>query len=147
MSAPTDKGYTLDWASEFIAETNVLLDRSPAGYAGFSLRLGPAQREWSFTDSEWRTGQNTIHGQPARWVKLSAGFNEPAVAIFDHPGNLRHPARWYADQSMPYFSPAPLFDRPFEMAAGKKVVLRYRVVVTDHDPGVTATNAMGESFK
>ena len=147
VSAPTEKGYTLDWVSEFTAVTNVVLDRSPAGYAGFSLRLGPEQRKWTFTDSEGRSGQQAIHGQPARWVKLSAGTNSPAVAIFDHSDNLRHPARWYVDQSMPYFSPAPLFAGPFEMAAGKKVAFRYRVFVTDNDPGDTAMNAISGTFE
>lgn len=147
VSAPTESGYTLDWMSEFTAVTNVLLDRSPAGYAGFSLRLGPEQRKWTFTSSEGRAGQQATHGQPARWVKISAGTHAPAVAIFDHPANLRHPARWYVDQSMPYFSPAPLFAGPFEMAAGKTVVFRYRVLVTDQDPGEAAMNVNGGTFR
>lgn len=100
VSAPTQQGYVLDWVATFTAVTNVVLDRTDAGYAGFSLRLGPAQRKWTFTDSEGRSGQGAIHGQAARWVKFSAGTNAPAVAMFDHPGNLRHPARWYVDQSM-----------------------------------------------
>ena len=147
VSAPTEKGYTLNWVSEFTAVTNVVLDRSPAGYAGFSLRLGPEQRKWTFRDSEGRSGQQAIHGQPARWVRLSAGTNAPAVAIFDHPDNLRHPARWYVDQSMPYFSPAPLFAGLFELAAGKKVAVRYRMFVTDQDPGDTALSAIWGTLK
>ncbi len=146
-SAPAARGYTLDWVSEFTALTNVVLDRSPAGYAGFSLRLGPEQRRWTFTASEGRSGQNGIHGQPARWVKLSAGTNAPAVVIFDHPDNPRHPARWYVDQSMPYFSPAPLFERLLEMPAGKKLVFRYRVIVMDHDPGEAGMNRIQDAFK
>ena len=147
VSAPTEQGYTLDWVSEFTAVTNVVLDRSPAGYAGFSLRLRPEQRKWTFTNSEGRTGQQAIHGQPARWVKITAGTNAPAVAIFDHPDNLRHPARWYVDQSMPYFSPAPLFAGLFEMAAGKTMAFRYRVFVTDEDPGDAALNAAWGAFR
>ena len=147
VSAPTDQGYTLDWVAEFTAVTNIVLDRSPAGYAGFSLRLGPEQRKWTFTNSEGRSGQPATHGQPARWVKLSAGTNAPAVAIFDHPDNLRHPVRWYVDQSMPYFSPAPLFERLLELEAGKKIVLRYRVLVTDQDPGDTAVNGIWGTLK
>jgi alpha-L-fucosidase len=147
VSAPTEKGYTLDWVSEFTAATDVVLDRSPAGYAGFSLRLGPEQRKWTFTDSEGHSGQPAIHGQPASWVKLSAGVDSPAVAIFDHLENLRHPARWYVDQSMPYFSPAPLFERPFEMAAGKTLDFRYRVLVTDQDPGEANMNVQAGAFK
>ena len=147
VSALVGKGYTLDWVCEFTAVTNLVLDRSPAGYAGFSLRLGPAQRKWTFTDSEGRSGQRAIHGQSARWVKLSAGSNAPAVAILDHRDNLRHPARWYVDQSMPYFSPAPLFQRPLELAPGKKLFLRYRVFITDEDPGEASLNAMWEAFQ
>jgi predicted esterase len=140
VSAPTDEGYTMEWMSAFTAVGDVVLDRSPAGYAGFSLRLGPEQRKWTFSDSEGRAGQAAIHGQPARWVKLTAGSNAPAVTIFDDPANLRHPARWYVDQSMPYFSPAPLFERPFELAAGTTATFRYRVFVTDHDSSEPAKN-------
>jgi hypothetical protein len=147
VSAPTRNGYILDWVATFTAVTNVVLDRTAAGYAGFSLRLGPEQRKWTFTDSEGRLGQAAIHGQTARWVKLSAGTNAPAVAIFDHPDNPRHPARWYVDQSMPYFSPAPLFERPLEMAAGQEMTFRHRVFVTDQDPGEAKMNAMRDTFK
>ena len=47
---------------------------------------------------------------------------------------------------MPYFSPAPLFERSLEMAAGKKIAFRHRVYVMDQDPGKTAMNAIWDGF-
>lgn len=145
VSAPSANGYALEWVSEFSAVTNVTLDRTPlpdeaggkpwGGYAGFSLRLGPEQRKWAFSDSESRSGEKSMHGQPAHWAKLSAGTNGPAVQIFDQPDNVRYPTRWYISQGMPYFSPAPLFARSLALAGGEKLVLRYRLLVTDRDPG------------
>jgi hypothetical protein len=149
LSAPSESGYVLDWTSAFTAVTNVILERTPppgqpnsrpwGGYAGFSLRLAAGQRTWTFRDSEGRLGQKDLHGQPARWVKLTSGAGGPAAVIFDDPSNFQFPSRWFVDQNMPYFSPAVIFEKPRELRAGEKLTLRYRLQVTDHDPGDTAT--------
>jgi hypothetical protein len=40
----------------------------------------------------------TAWGRPARWVDYSGTIDGKPVgiAVFDHPGNLRHPTRWHA---------------------------------------------------
>jgi type 1 glutamine amidotransferase len=143
ISAPVDGRYEMNWTSEFTAVTNVSLTRTPppgepggvsyGGYAGLSLRCTPALAKWTFTNSASDTGEKAIHGQPANWLKLSAGANQPAVAIYDNAGNPRHPSPWYGVASMPYFSPAILFHKTMDLKAGEKLMLRYRIVVTDHD--------------
>jgi hypothetical protein len=38
--------------------------------------------------------------------------------------------QWYVAPTMPFFSPAVLYDAPYSMAAGETLFLRYRVVVS-----------------
>ena len=150
ISAPAHGRYELRWVSEFTAVTNVTLARTPladephgqswGGYAGLSLRLNAAARSWIFSNSQNSTGEKDSHGQPAAWMKLSAGTNRAAVTIFDDVQNARHPSPWYVSQAMLFFSPALLFRQPLEMAAGEKLTLRYRFLITDHD--LTETNSL-----
>jgi len=143
VSAPDRNGcYYIDWVSVFRAgDTNVVLDRTPipgqkngkpyGGYAGLSLRMAASTKAWQFLGSEGPLGPES-RGSKARWVDFSGkiatgGF--AGVAIFDHPGNPRHPSSWWLSASMPYFSPALLFDKPYTLAAGKTMKLRYRILI------------------
>lgn len=143
ISAPAQGRYEIHWTSEFTAVTNVTLIRTPplgepggvawGGYAGLSLRLNPATRGWTFSNSSGAAGVTALHGKPASWLKFSAGTNLPAVTIFDDAQNRRHPSPWYVNQDMPYFSPALLFDQSLPLSPGEKLTLRYRILITDHD--------------
>ena len=151
VSPPRADGrYHIDWTGTFTAaDADVVLDRTPlphekggkgyGGYAGLSLRLAKETRGWTFLDSEGRQYHQKMgkqaaimHGLAARWIDYSGtGTDGEAggAAIFDHPENLRHPPKWYANAGMPYFSPALLFDRPHTIGAGKSLTLRYRILV------------------
>jgi len=144
LSAPdAAKSYRIDWESTFTAtDKEVKLDRTPlpgqpdgkghGGYAGLSLRMAAATRGWTFTNSEGATGQEAIHGKPARWMDFSgktAGGVEGGMTVFDHPANPRHPTPWYVAAGMPYFSPALIFNEPFTLPAGGALTLRYRMLV------------------
>ncbi|MHC4198509.1 MAG: DUF6807 family protein [Planctomycetota bacterium] len=143
LSAPDKTGsYRIDWQSVFTAaDVDVKLDRTPikgerggkgwGGYAGLSLRMAKSTRGWRFVDSEGRMDEKG-HGQKARWMDFfgnTASGRAAGVAVFDHPENLRHPSPWYVAKGMPYFSPALLFNKPYTLAAGKSLTLRYRVLV------------------
>lgn len=143
ISAPAHGRYELKWTSEFIAVTNMTLSRTPlpgepdgqsyGGYAGLSLRLNHGTRQWTFTNSAGASGMAAVHGKPASWMKLTAGPNLPAVAIFDDPRNNQHPVPWYVNDGMPFFSPSPLFAKNLTLMPGEKLQLRYRLLITDHD--------------
>ncbi len=143
VSGPDEQGrYRIDWRSTFTAgEKDVLLDRTPipgekggkgfGGYAGLSVRMAKTTRHWRFVDSEGRKDKEA-HGNKARWLDFSgetAGGGSAGVTIFDHPDNLRHPSPWYVAKGMPYFSPAVLFNKPYMLAAGKSLTLRYRILI------------------
>jgi hypothetical protein len=140
-------GYRIDWASEFTAgEKDVVLKGGTAGggYAGLSVRVAQNSRDWVLSDSEGRSEKassasmaNAIHGQHARWADVSLVSSitgQPAgIALFDHPDNLRYPSYWHCvlqdKTAFGYFSPAPLWKEPYTLGAGKKLILRYGILV------------------
>ena len=145
VSAPTNGSYEINWTSEFIAVTTVNLTRTPlpgepegksyGGYAGLSLRLDKVRGGWTFSNSSGAAGATALHGKPATWLKFSAGVNLPAVTIFDDAKNVRYPSPWYVNQEMPFFSPALLFAKSLTLSPGGKLVLHYKISITDHDVG------------
>ena len=142
-----DGTYRIDWTGTFRAlSKDLLLDRTPpedqpdgqswGGYSGMSVRIAEEMREWRITDSEGREGLD-CHRQPARWIRGDFAHGETGseggIAILDHPGNLRHPTPSFVvmpgKEAFVYYSPAPLFEEPLLLAAGKSLTLRYRIVV------------------
>ena len=147
MSAPDQEGtYSIDVTTVFTAGSDVVtLDRTPppasggpeyGGYGGLSLRFPRDLQGWVFRSSEGIRNAAEGHGRAARWVDLSGPT--AGIAMFDHPGNLRHPQSWYLSDkaSLLFFNPAPLFHQPLELAANSTVTLRYRVLV--HSKPVSA---------
>ena len=147
VSAPGGDGrYRIDWAGTFTAgQQDVLLQGGTAGggYAGMSVRISQATRDWRLIDSEGRvdvpgghTAKNT-HGQKARWMDFSvvdAATNDiGGIAILQHPSTFRFPTYWHnvMDDTVPfgYFSPAPLWAEPFTLQAGKTLKVRYRILI------------------
>ncbi len=152
VSAPDNTGaYRIDWHSAFTAgEKDVLLQGGSAGggYAGLSVRISQASRDWVLIDSEGRRDVDTgpanpmgiaanTHGKRARWMDFSlvdAATGQPCgIAILDHPSNPRHPSQWHnvmaAAGRFGYFSPAMLWSEPYKLPAGQRFTLRYRILV------------------
>jgi hypothetical protein len=143
VSAPDENGcYHIDWLSIFAAGANdVILDRtglpgeengkSYGGYAGLSLRMAPHTKNWQFLSSEGPLKPESL-GTKARWVDFS-GYTAKdmlaGIAVFDHPDNPRHPSSWWLSASMPYWSPAVIFHKPYTLPAGKTLTLRYRILI------------------
>jgi len=136
-----DGSYRIDWQSEFVALEDLLLERTPivgqpdgvghGGYAGFSVRMAKGTRGWKVVGSQ-ADAEEAEHGDPARWLHPTGPTPEgktAGLAIFDHPKNSRHPASWYIDRNMPYFSPAILFNEPLKIPGGESLELRYRLLI------------------
>jgi hypothetical protein len=143
VSAPDENGcYYIDWLSVFTGGDNdVLLDRTPipgekngksyGGYAGLSLRMAEHTRDWHFLGSEGPLEPES-RGSKARWADFTGEVAEgrsAGVAVFDCPDNPRHPSSWWLSCSMPYFSPAVLFHKPYTLPAGKTLTLQYRILI------------------
>ena len=140
VSPPADDGsYFIDWLGVFTAGgADVLLDRTPilgqakgvawGGYAGLSLRLAPALRDWKFVDSE---GPVNKVWKEARWMAFGGSIakgTSASILVLDHPTSFRHPTLWYLLGGMPYFSPAVLYQEPYTLPARKSILLKYRIV-------------------
>jgi hypothetical protein len=114
------------------------------------VRFSKDIADWQFVDSEGRKDL-AAHGQNTRWMDFSGRF-APAktggIAIFDHPGNLRHPEPAFVimDPKAPfgYFSPALLFNKPYTLPAGQSLTLRYRVLI---HPGRLDTNSLEREWQ
>ena len=137
ISKPEKNGnYRIDWSSVFMAaDRPVELDRTPphkgrvvwGGYAGLSLRFPKGLKGWKFLTSENATSAAQGSGKNAQWADFSGPIS--GIAVFDHPGNLRHPSPWYLNADLPFFSPALLYNKPLELAPKQEMKLRYRVLV------------------
>ena len=154
VSAPDAAGcYTVDWTAEFtVGAEPVQLDRTPpyskggmkwGGYAGLSLRFPSGIKGWTFRTSEGKTGAAEANGEKARWVDFSGPV--AGITVFNHPANPRHPSLWYLNESLPYFSPAVLYDAPMELKPGATMTLRYRVLVHPAPMALEAVAAFGIS--
>ena len=146
ITPPDEKGcYRIDWHMVSTAQDqDVHFDRTktkaeggPAwgGYAGLSYRAAKGMTAYKTLDSEGRRNM-AGHGQHARWLDFSGIVDRTAskaagVAIFDHPGNPRHPTPWYIIMSghFGYVGPAFLFDRGYILPKRKSLVLKYRMLV------------------
>lgn len=114
---------------------------------------GSAGATGRITDSEGRTDAD-VWGQAARWVDYSGTVEGrvQGVAVFDHPTNLRHPARWHArGYGLVAANPFGLYEftgaspgaGDHTVAAGESLTLRYRFVF---HLGDAAAAALGDRW-
>ena len=150
VSAPDKDGnYHLDWTFTFTALTELKIDRTPiqgqkggkpwGGYAGLSIRAAMDHKRWDFMDSEGRRGLQG-HGKTSRWVAhmgMTKSKEEAATVIIDHPENRDTPTKWYLNKGMPYYSPAFIFTKGFEMKKDETLSLRYRMLIQSKQTGPT----------
>ena len=90
------------------------------------------------------TGEKRIWGKRADWVDYYGNVSgeDVGIAIFDDPGNLRHPTYWHARQygllaANPFGLKEFLHDRhqdgSFVIPAGQSLTFRYRVYIHHGD--------------
>jgi len=84
----------------------------------------------------------------SRWCAYTAKADgKPVtVAMFDHPGNPRHPATWFTmAKPFAYLSATMrLHEEPLKVVAGKPLMLRYGVALWD---GRVETSQIDELYK
>ena len=156
VTAPSKAGaYHVDWLSTFTAgDADVLLDRTPiagephgvawGGYAGLSIRLAPALRQWQFMDSDGPVKKTSTQ---ARWIAFGGPMKNgqsAAIIVLDHPQSFRHPTPWYLIQGMPYFSPAVLYRSPYKLPARQSLTLKYRLLF---QPGAVDCKAVDRQWQ
>lgn len=112
-------------------------------YFGLGLRFVRAMdKRGKFDNSEHAEGE-VFRGDErltrARWCAYSSRVDDKpvTVAMFDHPGNVRHPATWFtmADPFAYLSATLNLHREPLTLKAGEPLQLRYGVALWDgHAP-------------
>lgn len=80
-------------------------------------------------NSEGAYDADAIHGRSAAWVACVGVVHTETVgfAFLDHPDNPWHPPPWVA-RADGTLSPSPFAWREMELAAGRAIFLRYRLI-------------------
>ena len=109
----------------------------------FSLRAARDITPWgggTLVNSDGQEGEKATFGRQAAWCaywgkrKGNPGLVE-GIALLDHPQNPWSPCQWFT-RDYGFISPTPMnfLDKPWKLAAGKSVSLRYRVLLFAGDP-------------
>jgi hypothetical protein len=81
----------------------------------------------TITNSEGKTGEPAIFGQPAKWMDYSgpaAKGGAEGITYFDHPSNPGHPAHWHVREDG-WMGAAVCLNGPVTTTKAKPLTLRY----------------------
>lgn len=134
ITAPSDSARIIDFIMKLTAVADIAFERT--NHSLFSARMTPALSAASggvLINAEGKSGEKETAGQASPWMDYSGtrfGLTE-GLAIFDAPGNLWYPSRWFT-RDYGFFSPTNLNwidDNGLRLKTGESLVFRYRVVV------------------
>jgi hypothetical protein len=136
VTVASDRAYYVDWELRWTASADVSVPKT--NHSLFALRAAGELTPWgggTLTNAEGLTGEAATYGKASAWCdfhgRRSAWPSSPTegIAILDHPRNPWAPCPWFT-RDYGFISPTPLYfrDQAWTLAAGKSVVLRYRVV-------------------
>jgi hypothetical protein len=135
INVPGPKLWTLDADITWTAVVDVTVQKT--NHSLFALRAAPdlaVTGGGTLVSSEGQSGEKATFGKPAAWCDFSGKRDLPGelvegIALLDHPKNPWSPCPWFT-RDYGFISPSPFFfmDKPWELAAGKSVRLRYRVI-------------------
>ena len=155
VGSPDAQGtYFIDWAATFTPAGQDDVRFGQNSYGGFSLRMAaeccgdPARKvpAWVFSSSE---GPQDFNGKQARWAAYqgaAANGQAACVAIFDDPGNPRHPALWQSRTAYPYLNPSLTCKEDYVLKASASLHLRYGVLVHAGAADVETLEARWKTF-
>ena len=117
LTAPFEQSVTFGRTEEAFLRVGVASSLFPSG--GGQVRNSHADY-----------GAKDIHGCSAAWVACVGVVQAETVgfAFLDHPDNPWHPPPWVAREDGT-LSPSPFAWREMELAAGRAIFLRYRLIV------------------
>lgn len=112
----------------------VSIRSSDRGYGGFHVRFAPREDTVLFSE-KGRIPADTDK-EPFLWNDLSAKFRGAdavsGIAVFDNPGNVRHPQTW-TNRYYGCLNPAPASIEPLIISREQPLHLRYRVWIHTGD--------------
>ena len=131
----------IDAEIEWTAVQDVTVQKT--NHSLLSIRAAADITPWAggtLLSSEGQSGEKATFGKPAAWCCYFGKRAGPAgvvegIALLDHPKNPWAPTPWFT-RDYGFISPTPFnfIEKPWQLAAGKSVQLRYRVVLFAGDP-------------
>ena len=125
--ADTASVLDLEWRLQAIPEVTI----GQLAYGGLFLRMPFREERGAEVVNSSGLRNDECEQQAAEWVDLfmpiDRGDSYGGIAIFDHPDNPGHPARWRVDGSRG-INPSPCIPGPIDLAAGETVNYRYRLL-------------------
>ena len=119
------------------------LEIQRAKHSFFAMRCAPdisPMYGGVLMNSEGGVGAEGTYGKPASWCgyhgsRATHGKVVEGIAIMDHPKNPWAPCPWFT-REYGHLSPSPFnfLKKPWTLAAGESIDLRYRVVLHAGDP-------------
>ena len=134
ITVPSDTVRFIDFIIRMTALTDLAFEKT--NHSLFSARMTPALSVVSggvLVNAEGKSGEKETAGVESRWMDFWGtrfGLVE-GLAIFDAPGNLWHPSKWFT-RDYGFFSPTNMNwigDAGLRLKAGESFAFRYRVVV------------------
>lgn len=125
---PSSEGVWLEWTTELKAAAGpVKLAAGQHTYNGLGIRFIPGMDGGGVLNSNGAATIGTANGEAAKWCAYHGGG--AGVAMFDHPGNPRHPNAFFVmNKPFGYLSAAPTFREPFDLAAGETIRFHWGVL-------------------
>jgi hypothetical protein len=130
------KTYFIDFDLNLTALEDINIKR--AKHSFFALRAAPdisTDGGGKLMNANGNEGESGTFGKPANWCGYHGKrANRPdiveGIAMMNHPENPWKDCPWFT-RDYGHLSPAPFnfLDRPWELAKGKSIRLRYRVVL------------------
>ena len=140
VPAPAPDAVRMEWESELRPRAGpVTLDASKHVYNGLGVRFARGMDGGRVLNAKGATEIEQANGQRAEWCAYrgAAGPEDGkcTLAIFDAPGNPRHPTPFFVmNRRFGYLSAAPTFREPFHLKRGETLRLRYALVALPGEP-------------
>jgi hypothetical protein len=137
VMVPNDRLRFIDWEIDWTAVEDVKIQKT--NHSLFSARaamdLTPVGGG-RLINAEGDSGEKATFGKKSAWCDFAGprtglpGDLVEGIALMEHPRNPWSPCAWFT-RDYGFMSPTPMnfIDKPWELAAGKSVTLRYRVVL------------------
>jgi hypothetical protein len=154
VQVPDERVRFVDWEIVWQAVENITIQKT--NHSLFSMRAAldiTPKGGGTLINADGDTGEKGTYGKKSAWCGFHGQrANGPAgcvegIAIFDHPKNPWSPCPWFT-RDYGFASPTPMYfmDKPWTLAAGQSVTLRYRVVLHAGDPKAARLDALHKEW-